>query len=159
VSSGPASFGERLRQLRSAASLSQEELSERSGLSVRGISDLERGARSAPRLETVRLLAEALVLSDDDRAVLLAAARPERPLDDVSPAATPRPVSLPVPLTRLIGRELELAALQDWLNNVEVRLLTVTGTGGTGKTRLALEVAEGSGSLSPWCFLRRSFVA
>ena len=71
-----ATFGELLRQVRSAASLSQEELAQRSGLSVRGISDLERGARSAPRLETVRMLADALGVGQDDRSALLAAARP-----------------------------------------------------------------------------------
>ena len=46
-----------------AAALSQEELAERAGLSPRGVSDLERGARTAPRLETVRLLADALGLT------------------------------------------------------------------------------------------------
>src|SRR5215204_443527 len=61
------SFGELLRHLRSGAALSQEALAERASLSKRGISDLERGARQAPRLETVRLLANALVLSDADR--------------------------------------------------------------------------------------------
>jgi len=76
VSEGTASFGDLLRQLRSAASLSQEELAARGGLSVRGISDLERGARHAPRLETVRMLADALSLGEGDRAALLAAARP-----------------------------------------------------------------------------------
>ena len=52
-----------LRRHRMAAALSQEELAARAGLSARGISDLERGARMAPRLETVRLLADALGLS------------------------------------------------------------------------------------------------
>ena len=66
-------FGDLLRRLRSAASLSQEELAERAGLSRRGISDLERGARRAPHPETVRLLANALGLADADRAALLAA--------------------------------------------------------------------------------------
>ena len=63
MSPASPSFGDLLRQLRSAASLSQEELAERAGLSVRGISDLERDLRQAPRLETVRLLADALALS------------------------------------------------------------------------------------------------
>ena len=62
-SSGP-SFGDRLRQFRIAAALSQEDLAERSGLSRRGISDLERGLHQTPRLETVRLLADGLALSD-----------------------------------------------------------------------------------------------
>jgi predicted ATPase/DNA-binding XRE family transcriptional regulator len=135
------SFGELLRRLRSAAALSQEALAERAGLSRNGVSDLERGLHPTPRLETVRLLAEALVLTEENRAALLAAARPATP-DDGSPspgafAATP----LPMPLTRLIGRETELAALQALLDHDDVRLLTVTGAGGTGKTRLALETA------------------
>ena len=59
------SFGDLLRRLRTAAALSQEELAERAGLSRHGISDLERGARHAPRLETVRMLADALALGGD----------------------------------------------------------------------------------------------
>src|SRR5215467_14996273 len=57
------SFGDLLRRHRLAAGLTQEELAARAGLSVRGLSDLERGARLAPRRETVQLLAEALHLS------------------------------------------------------------------------------------------------
>jgi predicted ATPase/DNA-binding CsgD family transcriptional regulator len=49
--------------------------------------------------------------------------------------------SLPVPLTALIGREQEVRAICNLLLHPEVRLLTITGTGGVGKTRLALEVA------------------
>src|SRR3954467_12699324 len=71
-----SSFGEMLRRLRTAAALSQEQLAERAGLSGRGISDLERGARRAPHLETVRVLADALALGPADRVALLAAARP-----------------------------------------------------------------------------------
>jgi transcriptional regulator with XRE-family HTH domain len=76
MTEGPTSFGDILLRLRTAASLSQEELAERAGHSRNGISDLERGARHVPRLETVRLLADALNLTSGDRAALLAAARP-----------------------------------------------------------------------------------
>jgi predicted ATPase/DNA-binding XRE family transcriptional regulator len=137
----PPAFGELLRRLRSAAGLSQEDLAGRSGVSRNGISDLERGLYQAPRFETVRMLADALTLSEDERAALIAAARPmaweEHPADRRPPSL----VSLPAPLTRLIGRETELAALSAELQDRKVRLLTLTGPGGVGKTRLALAAA------------------
>src|SRR5215212_7982178 len=141
VSDSSTAFGDRLRSLRIAASLSQEELAARSGLSARGISDLERGARHTPRPETVRMLADALSLAADDRAALVAAARQVLPRNDSSTSAPVPPVSLPRQLTRLIGRETEVAAVQARLGSDDVQLVTVTGSGGTGKTRLALEVA------------------
>ena len=134
-------FGNLLRRHRTAAALSQEELAERAGVSVRALSDLERGVHRAPRLETVRMLAGALGLGENERTGLLAAARPETP-----PVATPRTRStvsatLPLPPTRLIGREAEMAALSNLLAQDDVRLVTLTGPGGTGKTHLAQAVA------------------
>ncbi|MGH2613972.1 MAG: ATP-binding protein, partial [Thermomicrobiales bacterium] len=146
---GTQSFGALLRQLRGAATLSQEKLAARAGLSVRGISDLERGARQAPRLETVRMLAAGLGLGEADRAALFAAARPDSAQERSAAPQGVTPVSLPAPLTRLIGREPEAASLRTKLRGDGVRLLTLTGPGGTGKSRLAVEVAAGLGDAFP----------
>ena len=132
------SFGARLRRLRVAAALSQEELAERAGLSARGISDLERGARRAPYLTTVRLLADALGLDADERAALVHAARGKSAASPASIASVAA-VPFPMPLTPLIGRERQLGEVTALLGCGNGRLVTITGAGGTGKTRLALE--------------------
>src|SRR5262249_5313555 len=71
----PRTFGDLLLRARLAADLTQEELAERAGLSVRGISDLERGVNRAPQLATLQLLSEALQLSAEERARFEASAR------------------------------------------------------------------------------------
>ncbi len=57
--------------------------------------------------------------------------------------AEPRPINIPAQRTRFVGREKEVAAAKELLLRQDVRLVTVTGPGGIGKTRLALEVASG----------------
>src|SRR5262245_43702656 len=74
-SSPPPDFADLPRPHRLAAGLTQEELAERAGMSPRGISDLERGARTHPHRETVRLLVEALDLAGAPQGAFLAAAR------------------------------------------------------------------------------------
>jgi predicted ATPase/DNA-binding CsgD family transcriptional regulator/transcriptional regulator with XRE-family HTH domain len=150
-------FGATLQRLRLAAGLSQEELAERAGLSQRGISDLERGVRRSPYPGTARRLADALGLEAAERARLLAArgaepppgpaaeadrARPPSPpmAPDSRAAATPR--RLPAQAAPLVGRASELEAIRRWLLHDGVRLLTLVGTGGTGKTRLAVAAAH-----------------
>lgn len=142
------SFGDLLRHHRLVARLTQEALAERAGLSTRGISDLERGARELPRKETLRQLLQALDLTTADRAALIAAA--QRPPMLVSRAThTDRLVGLPVPVTPLIGREADVEAVAALLAEPSARLLTLTGPGGTGKTRLAVAVAERLASVFP----------
>ncbi len=138
------SFGALLRRFRAMAMLSQEALAERAGLSLRAISDLERGVRTRPYLETVRMLADALALTGDDRAALVSAARP-----GVLTAARSGHIaeveesvrSLPAPATTLVGRSDEINQVVDLLRREEVRLVTLTGPAGVGKTRLAIAVA------------------
>jgi predicted ATPase len=63
----------------------------------------------------------------------------ERPVKQ----AETRPVNLPVPRTGFVGREKEIAAAKELMLRPDVRLVTVTGPGGIGKTRLAVQVASG----------------
>jgi len=141
-----ASFGALLRRYRRAAGLSQEALAERAGLTAQGISALERGLRQAPYRETVRLLAEALGLSREERASLDAAVTrrrgPSRPAA-AHPGAQRRSGLLPAAPNPLLGREHDEAAAVHLLTRDEARVLTLTGPGGVGKTRLAMQVAEG----------------
>jgi predicted ATPase/transcriptional regulator with XRE-family HTH domain len=143
------SFGALLRRLRTDAALSQEALAKRSGLSRTGISGLERGLHPAPHLETVRLLADGLGLADDERAALLAAARPALQQPASVPSPSPSSTRLPAPLTRLIGREAEVATVCGMLRDKDIRLVTVTGPGGVGKTRLAIAVGAEMADANP----------
>ncbi len=142
-------FGSRLRRLREAAGLTQEELGARAGLTAKAISLLERGRRKRPYPHTVTSLADALELSEEERAVLTGAI-PSRTTGDapvpVQKAATVSPSSLPASLTPLLGREREVKEVVGLLDQLSaVRLLTLTGPGGIGKTRLGIEAARKAG--------------
>ena len=151
--SGPTTFGALLRRHRLAAGLSQEGLAERARLSAAAIAALERGRRTAPRPDTVALLADALALAERDRSRFVGAAIGEDQVPSAeappspagSPSAVPAAFALPVPPTPLIGREQEEVRLADALRHTlagsGTRLLTLTGPGGVGKTRLSLQVA------------------
>ncbi len=146
-----ATFGALLRQYRLQAGLSQETLAERARLSASAIAALERGRRNAPYPGTLTLLAEALGLTPDERAALVEASRrgPVAGASPLAPASAPSPPAtsalviapLPVPPTALIGRERAEAEVVHLLRPGAARLVTLTGPGGVGKSRLALAVA------------------
>jgi transcriptional regulator with XRE-family HTH domain len=139
VAEQPITFAELLREHRLARGLTQAELAQHAGLSERAISDLERGLKR-PKRGTVRLLATALELAGQDASTFEAAR------GTGSQNGQPRAGqvhggdrTLPRPLTSFVGRERELGQLEVLLAGS--RLLTLTGPGGSGKTRLALRLA------------------
>lgn len=150
-------FGERLRRLRGAAGLTQEELASRAGLSPNAIGALERGQRRRPYPHTVRALSDALGLDEVGRGGLFAAlprraeSSPGYPADGpgASPARSAAAPALPRPATPLIGREEDVGRVTALLARPNVRLVTLTGTGGVGKSRLAVQTARKTAGLFP----------
>ena len=132
------SFSELLRRHRIASGVSQEALAERARISASAIGALERGARRAPYRETVTLLADALGLSAVERGALEDAA--ERGRGRSGGAGPESRHNLQARLTSFVGRDDEIAAIKALL--ARHRLVTVTGSGGIGKTRAAMEAAQ-----------------
>jgi transcriptional regulator with XRE-family HTH domain len=133
----PGTFAVRLRRLREAAALTQEELATRAGLTVKAVGALERGERRRPYPHTLGALADALGLDGPERTRLVEAARGAAPETPTPPA----PATGPVPAAPLLGRDAELAELAIRLRAPGTRLLTITGPGGVGKTSLARAAA------------------
>lgn len=133
-------FGQLLRRLRHAADLTQEQLAERAVVSPRSISELERGSTHWPRVDTVNLLAVGLMLSGAERAAFVGLARGRYAPDATEPPAFRQ--RIPTPPTPIIGRDAARDAALAMLRDPQVRLLTLVGPGGVGKTRLALDLAQ-----------------
>jgi transcriptional regulator with XRE-family HTH domain len=166
-----AGFGAGLSRRRQAAGLSQAELAERAGLSVRAVSNLERGHTKWPYPENVQWLADALGLTGEERAEFAATAGrrlssdriPSRDADQSAAelaAAVPEtpsaraddrrviPRQLPGPVRQFTGRTSELAALNRPTDQATVSAPTaplisvIVGMGGIGKTALAVRWAH-----------------
>jgi predicted ATPase/transcriptional regulator with XRE-family HTH domain len=162
----PVIFNEWLKSRRKALDLTQDELAKRAGCSVGALRKIESGDRR-PSKQLAGLLAKALEIPDEDQQTFIRVARGEfslqrlghlslelaRPLPDVASLLqaqpgtaleanikSPSPIHrIPLQTTPLIGREAEFAALERLFNGPQCRLLTLTGIGGIGKTRLAIE--------------------
>jgi transcriptional regulator with XRE-family HTH domain len=135
-------FGRQMKQRRRDLDLTQEALAEQVGCSVDTIRKLEAGGLR-PSRQLAALLATHLAIPPDEQPTWIARARSGAERDvrgnggDEAPAATPAPApasahNFPTFLTPLIGRQDELAACRELIQQREVRLLTLTGTGGTG---------------------------
>jgi len=148
-------FGDWLRQRRRALDLTQEELARQVGCSAITLRKLEAEERR-PSKQIAERLAEVLNVPPGGRADFLRFARGDpfaAPAEFKSAAGVeqkPNPRhNLPLQLTSFIGREKEIAEVEQWLTattttsgpRAECRLVTLTGPGGTGKTRLALQAA------------------
>jgi len=139
--------GKVLRNYRLRAGLTQEDLAEAAGISARSVSDIERGKQN-PSPRTTRRLADAMSLSPDqrDRFVEELVSAGNRGQGEPSHLPASRlsrgHKGLPASPTRMIGRERDLATIQDLVRDPDIRMVTLTGAAGCGKTRLALQVGE-----------------
>ena len=158
------SFAGLLRQLRGETKLTQEELAEAAGLSLRAVSDLERGINRTARKDTAMLLAGALGMGESVGVLFVEAARGRTPAVDVltalrrsgQPLAAARPRLWNIPARNLAftGREDLLAAVREPLLAGHVAVVqALYGMGGVGKSQLAAEYAHrfgGSYDLAWW---------
>jgi tetratricopeptide (TPR) repeat protein/transcriptional regulator with XRE-family HTH domain len=150
MSEDGGAFGSRLRACRRAAGLSQQELAERSGLSVRSIGNLERGTSKWPYQDSLHRLADALGLQEEARAEFIAAPGRRLAADLIQgtaagrdrPARGGRVVAahLPAAVPAFVGRRDQFTALSGLLQQPggTAVITAIGGTAGVGKTALAV---------------------
>ncbi len=142
------SFAALLKEQRALLGVSQQALADAVHASREMIKQIE-GGRNRPGEQLAGLLADQFALTGDERAAFIAAARNAAPVSARSrpgrhqtrPMPPPRPAALPTLPTAIIDREADVAAVARILAQPAVRLVTLTGPPGIGKTRLALAVA------------------
>jgi tetratricopeptide (TPR) repeat protein/transcriptional regulator with XRE-family HTH domain len=145
VTEPPVTFAGVLRRLRTGVQLTQEELARVAGLSVRAVSDLERGVATTPHRDTVRLLADALRLIGPVRAEFEAAARgPAGPAETAAGGVAAATRTLPRDVASFTGRHEELRELVDAAAGADrvVSIYAIGGMAGVGKTAFAVHAAH-----------------
>ena len=149
----PESFGSWVSQRRRALHLTQEAVAEQLYCALGTLRKIETDERR-PSQELAERLAQVLQVPEEQRSMFVKVARAELALDRLAlppdPATRLKSVNPPQPPTNLrlarssfVGRDTERAQLHALVLRADVGLVTLTGPGGTGKTRLALEVAAG----------------
>lgn len=143
------SFGAWLKRQRKASDLTQEQLADQVGCSAIAIRKIEAEQRR-PSEQIVERLAQIFNIPQNEQKTFLNFARgniasaPKDTIKDIpwrAPSASTR-VNLPATVTSLIGRSDELALVHDYLSDPNIRLITLIGPPGIGKTRLSLEAAR-----------------
>ncbi len=149
----PGFFGEWIKNRRRSLDLTQEELAERTGCSVSALRKYESGERR-PSKQLAVLLAESLEVPESDQDVFIGVARGGLSIERLSNSDQIKSTAhliqqgrkssiswIPEAATPLVGREVELNALESMLRDPRCRMVTLVGPGGIGKTRLAVEAA------------------
>jgi predicted ATPase/transcriptional regulator with XRE-family HTH domain len=149
------SFGYWLKLRRKALDLTREALADRAGYSAETIRKIETEQRR-PSSEMAERLADILNIPQDERTAFLRFARgdwrstpssreEEAPWRVSTPALPQQPRSnVPATFTSLIGRDKDIAAIHDYLTHPDIRLVTLIGAPGIGKTRLSIASARES---------------